>query len=542
MGTNAKTPLLRLLCSAFHRSLHVKQDKREFESAFDPSRRGFVKLSLAATGVMAAGFWSPGHARPSPFAPRIAIVGGGLAGLNAAYQLRKAGHRATIYEASSGNAWGRIQTRYASNGLMAELGGEFIDSNHTDMLRLAREFRLPLIDIAANVRQSRVAGDTFFFNGREVSEAEVVREFRPVAKKIAVDAAKLPESITYRGEDVTPEVTRLDHTSIEQYLSDELHLSPSDLLYRLLTAAYTSEFGLETNDQSALNLLTMIDTDVRRGFKVFGDSDERFRLRDGNHRLIEALTERLGSQIETGRKLEAIRPLGSGYSLHFVEGREVVADFVVLALPFSMLRGVDLILVELSPKKRSAITDLGYGTNAKLLVDVSSRAWRAQSRSGYLFNEVVQNGWDNSLGQRGDRGLGGYTVFLGGEAGRKLAWDRIGYDAPWISHDGETDTTPPTPFGQNPYLKTLDRVFPKFLHTITSTQVANWTTNPFARGSYAAYRPGQWTTLAGAEAEPAGNIFFCGEHCSADFQGFMNGAAQTGREAAVALMRRVRNA
>jgi monoamine oxidase len=255
--------------------------------------------------------------------------------------------------------------------------------------------------------------------------------------------------------------------------------------------------------------------------------------------LIEALIERLKAQIETGRKLEAIRPRGSGFSLHFAEGREVVADFVILALPFSMLRGVDLILVELTPKKRSAITDLGYGTNAKLLVDVSSRAWRAQSRSGYLFNDLVQNGWDNSVGQRGDRGLGGYTVFLGGEAGRKLAWDGIGYDAPWISHDGERDATAPTPFGQNPYLQTLDRVFPNFHRTITSTQVANWTTNPLARGSYAAYRTGQWTSLAGVEAEPAGHLFFCGEHCSQDFQGFMNGAVQTGREAAIALVRRI---
>jgi monoamine oxidase len=280
MGTNAKTPLLRVLRSALHRSLLVKQDERTSGSTFDPGRRDFVKLSLAATGVVAGGLWSPGDGRPSPLAPRIAIVGGGLAGLTAAHYLKRAGHHATIYEASSGNAWGRIQTRYASNGLAAELGGEFIDSNHTDMLRLAREFRLPLIDIAANVRQSRVAGDTFFFSGRQFSEAEIIREFRQITGKIATDATKLPDSITYNARSLSHEVRRLDHTSIEQYLTVDMGLTGSDLIYQLLTAAYTSEFGLATGDQSALNLLTMIDPDVRRGFKVFGESDERFRLRD----------------------------------------------------------------------------------------------------------------------------------------------------------------------------------------------------------------------------------------------------------------------
>lgn len=503
-------------------------------------RREFLMISAGAAGFATVGLFTDSDARPTPLPPRIAIVGAGLAGLTAAHYLKRAGYRATIYEASTGNDWGRIQTRHASNGLTAELGGEFIDSNHADMLRLAREFRLPLIDIAANVRRGRLSGDAFFFNGREFTEAEVVREFRPAAQKIAADAAKLPEAITYNARGLSPEVVRLDRTSIEQYLKEGLGLSEADLLYRLLTAAYTSEFGLASGEQSALNLLTMIDTDTRRGFRVFGDSDERFKIQGGNDRLIQALIGRLKTQIETGRRLEAIRPRGTGHSLHFTKGREVVADFVILALPFSTLRGVDLILVELTAKKRLAITDLAYGTNAKLLLDMSSRVWRKQWRSGYLFSESVQNGWDNSLGQQGDHGAGGYTIFLGGEPGEELGTGNAGYDAVRAGHDNRSDTVASTPYAQSPYVQTLDRVFPGFGHAVASSQAVNWTNNPFARGSYAAYRTGQWTTLAGAEAEPAGNLFFCGEHCSLDFQGFMNGAAQTGREAALGLIKRLR--
>lgn len=539
MAKSAKTPLLRLLRSAFRASLSTEEAGTNKGTQSGATRRDFLKLSLSAAGLAAAGLVAETDARTSPFAPRIAIIGAGLAGLTAAHYLKRAGHRATIFEASSGRAWGRIQTRHSSNGLTAELGGEFIDSNHADMLRLARELHLPLIDIAANVRRGRLGGDTFFFNGREFTEAEVVRAFRPAARKIAADAAKLPEAITYKAAH-SPDVLRLDRMSVEQYLKDELRLTGSDTLYRLLDAAYTSEFGLPIGEQSALNLLTMIDTDTRRGFRVFGDSDERFKIQGGNDRLIQALIGRLKSQIETGRKLQAIRPQGTGYSLHFETGREVVADFVILALPFTMLRGVDLIALDLTPKKRLAITDLGYGTNAKLLLDVNSRVWRTQRRSGYLFSEIVQNGWDHSLGQTGDRGAGGYTVFLGGQPGADLGTGSAGYDAVRSGHDNRSDTAAPSPSAQSPYVQTLDRVFPGFGSAVTSSQAVNWTNNPLARGSYAAYRTGQWTTLAGAEGEQAGNIFFCGEHCSTDYQGFMNGAAQTGREAATELSKRVR--
>jgi monoamine oxidase len=64
----------------------------------------------------------------------------------------------------------------------------------------------------------------------------------------------------------------------------------------------------------------------------------------------------------------------------------------------------------------------------------------------------------------------------------------------------------------------------------------HWPTFPWTRGSYSCYKPGQWTTIAGAEGLPVGNLFFAGEHCSYDFQGYMNGAAQSGLDVAKAVM------
>lgn len=68
----------------------------------------------------------------------------------------------------------------------------------------------------------------------------------------------------------------------------------------------------------------------------------------------------------------------------------------------------------------------------------------------------------------------------------------------------------------------------------------HWPSQPFTLGSYICYRTGQYTSIAGAEALPMGNVFFAGEHCGGDFSGFMNGAAKSGREAAERVLEKVK--
>ena len=530
MKRKPKTPLLAFLqnacrsaaiCDDYNISIEELEEKR-FEARHRnlrrnllESRRDFLKSAVgAAIGTLLLSGVKEVKARPAT--PNIVIVGAGIAGLNAAYQLGKRGFRATVYEGSSANAWGRIQTRKSGNGLTAELGGEFIDSDHADIRQLAREFSLPLIDTVADAATSKLIKDSYYFGGRHYSERDVIGKFKQVARKIKADAASLPESINYNSPALSPGVLALDRTSIEQYLTVNLGLR-SDWLYDLLNVAYTSEFGLDIGEQSALNFLTMINTDVSRGFEIFGDSDERYKIRGGNSKLIEALINRLDGQIETNRELEAVRQKDGKYTLHFSAGSEVTADYLVLAIPFSTLRKVDLSRVALRPKKREVIKNLGYGTNSKLLLDVSARVWHQQRRAGYLFSEKVQNGWDNSQGQNQNRGLGGYTVYVGGEAGRNLHEDKAGS-----------------------YVSNLEGAFKGFESVHTATEVINWSKTRFSNASYSCYKVGQWTALSGAEFEPDSNLFFCGEHCSSDYQGYMNGGAETGGRVAMTLLRKLK--
>src|SRR5260370_20219604 len=126
-------------------------------------------------------------------APRIVIVGGGIAGLNAALSLQDAGYGSTIYEASS-RVGGRMHSDTTSwaNGQVSEWCGELIDSNHTAIMNLAARFNLTLTDLLA--AQPAGSTDLYHFFGRYYPYSQAVTDFAPVysALKNQIRAARYP--------------------------------------------------------------------------------------------------------------------------------------------------------------------------------------------------------------------------------------------------------------------------------------------------------------------------------------------------------------
>jgi monoamine oxidase len=162
-------------------------------------RRKFLKMSALAGSAAIATTTIPliKEAQSRSTSPRIAIIGGGIAGLNAAYQLKKAGLKATVYEARS-RIGGRIYsvTGAAGAGLVTDLGGSFINTNHEDMLILAEEFGLSLFNRVEAAENSPYPTEGYFFNGRLYSEAEVAEKLRPIAQQIVDDASLLEQDYT----------------------------------------------------------------------------------------------------------------------------------------------------------------------------------------------------------------------------------------------------------------------------------------------------------------------------------------------------------
>ena len=479
-------------------------DRRAFLGVAGAGAAGLA-IGPALAGGLLAGCAPPARLRRDA---RIAIVGGGMAGLNAAYRLRKAGLRATVYEASP-RTGGRMHTATGlmGPGLTTELGGEFIDSGHADLRALAAEFGLALADRAAdrNAGEADAARHAFYVGGRLVPEAEVVAAFVPLVPRLLAD------------QSASDGAAGLDRLSVAEYLD---RLGATGLIRAILDVAYVTEFGLDAGEQSALNLVTLIGTETAAGFEPFGESDERFKVVGGNERVVAELAARLPGQIETGQRLVAMRPRGAGVRLAFESGaavRDVDADAVVLALPFTLLRRVETRAMGWTPAKRRAIAELGYGTNAKVFAGTASRPWRARGHNGECMTDAAfQLCWDNAQLQPG--AAGGLTLFSGGAAGLAAGAG--------------------TPEAQ------VARLLPGVEGAFAGVAAAytgragrfHWPTHAFTQGSYACFRPGQATAFGEAIGAAEGRVFFAGEHCSAEFQGYMNGAAETGRVAAEAVL------
>jgi monoamine oxidase len=481
----------------------------------DHARRRFLQQSVGAAGALALAACAHMPLPRAGESDDVVIVGAGIAGLTCAWRLRQAGVRVRLYEAQEriGGRMFSLRDHFA-DGQVCELGGELIDTGHARIRALAAELALELDDLSAD--PTAPYGDIWFSGGHRHREDEIIRAFAPLAEAIRRDAERLPEEeITY----ATPGgVEALDRESMTQWLDRN---GASGWLRKLIEVAYTTEMGLDCEEQSALNFLTFIDPGTE-AFRIFGESDERFHVRGGNDRIPHAVAAKLDDALTTGSVLEAVQRDADGrYRLAFKRGAgafDVRARHVVLAMPFTLLREVKL-QIELPPAKRRAIDELGYGTNAKLMIGFDERIWRTRHASGAsTYSDLpLQTTWETSRMQVGNAGI--VTNFVGGRHGVE-----IGSGTP----KQQADTA----------ARQLDAIFPGIAAARANSREArfHWPTHAWTKGSYACFRPGQWTTLRGAVGERVDNLHFAGEHCAFDNQGFMEGGVETGEWAAQAVL------
>lgn len=479
------------------------------------SRREFLQKSAIAVGGAAFLASLDRAAIIRAQARKVVVVGAGLAGTIAAFRLQQAKAQVELYEASK-RVGGRTYTQrsFYANSQMAELGGELVDSGHVTLQALLQEFGGTLADLKKV--DEKVENDLYFFKGAKIEKATIIEEFRPVAEAIIGDLRTLTDpdaDILYSAPN---NAQLLDNTSIAEWMDRR---GISGTIRELLTAAYVTEYGAELDKQSSLNLLWFIGTDLGENgdqFSIYGESDERFRIREGSDNLPRKIGARLRKPPTYESVLEAIKERsGGGYVLTFsIRGiaKDVEADDVVLAIPFTMLRNVD-IQVELPPMKRKAIDELGYGNNTKLMLGFGTQVWRKAGFNGSVYTDLpFQTTWETSRGQGNTNGIltnftGATTATAVGEQEEKAA--------------------------ANAFLEQYAQIVPgiKSAYTAKHSRFA-WGGYEWTKASYASYLPGQYTGLRGAEAEPVGRIFFAGEHTSLDFQGFMEGAAESGERVA----------
>ena len=489
------------------------------------SRRDFLRLGgLAGAGALLASCDRGGSSDEGPApgsapsiagrdGPRVVVVGAGLAGMTAAYRLHQAGLQPLVFEARErvgGRCW---SARDWAGGQVAEHGGEFVDTRHVHMRVLVEELGLGLDDLWS----AWVPGSTWlsYVDGEIVKPRNEFQLMSPAIDEVVALAATGPLEAGVS----PPEIVAFDEMSAADWYTSDVG-SASTGLYRLWTQRLAGWYGLDPAQLGAGNLIDFYAIDYPGG-------DERYTVRGGNDQVPARILEELPEGTVTFEApLASLRSLDDGVELRF-DGvtSPVVADRVILAVPFTTLRRVDLDDAGFSGAMRTAVDELGMGTNAKVLMQFGRPFytgfgdWSGGMDRG---DEPILGTWESGSTD-GAEGLGLLTVYSGGHVGASYA-----------------AAEPHAPADQaviEDTLAAVDQVVPGVAAAFNGRAwLDSWVQDPWVGGSYAAFLPGQLSRFWGATSQAQGQVHLAGEQTSTYSQGFLNGGVESGSRAAAEVL------
>jgi monoamine oxidase len=511
---------------------HVTGDRVESQDSGLISRRSVLGGAGAAALSAAIPLVQP-PASAGRHGPRIVIVGSGLAGLGCAFRLWQAhGLRSEVYEFNPRRTGGRVSTLrgFFDGGQYTEQHGEFISSEHTQMRRLAARFGLALDNVNRYPAHTRPLDYRLRFDGRFWPQAALDRDWHEWGYELFYDAAnrKAPWPTLHNRHTAWARIwDHMDASAwIEKYIPGGLRTN----FGRLCVSVLLDEYGGPVREQSALNLIYLLgayDSSPSglqpKKYPQLSGTDEKWHIRGGNDQIICGLNEGLPpGAVRLGERLVAVHRRGSGrFTCTFANGhavRDVSADHVVLALPFTRLREVELSGIDLPPEQRRAIREEPLGSNSKIGMQFSSRVWNAEHWTGNLYTDgIVQGGWEATIDQAGQQGI--LIALPGGEGGADIG-----------RRFGLTSDEGPAPAAMvRDYLRCFETSFPGVRAAYNGKAHYTWSSgDPYVGGAYSYLKTGQYTGFNGIQGRRHGNMHFAGEHTSVNFQGFMEGALRSG--------------
>jgi monoamine oxidase len=471
------------------------------------TRRRFVAGAAGAVATLGLGvplLGCGGDAKRKRGRGSVVVVGAGLAGLTAAYELDRRGWKVTVVEARD-RVGGRCHTwrREFEGGQVAEAGGEFIDASHKAVRGYATRFGLGLDDLSSLDGRNDLL-DAVYLDGALAEHDAVVTE------GVQLELDRLDERLTsYANAIDTGDPARtgagLDTRSVGDVL-DQLGMSREARL--LAEADLRLEYAVEPDRLSLLfaAVLTALTKDL-------DDADiERYRIRGGNDSLPGAFADALRDAIVLRSPVDSIRPHGSRVRVA-AGGLRVDADYCVVAAPLPALREVELGL-DLPRAVRSAIGGLQYGQVVKTALQYDSRFWVDDGWSGDAVTDLpIQATWDANGSQAGQAGV--LMTYSAGAPGVRMggADPRARVDAAAAQMARVYGSAPSRP--------------------LAAATVA-WGRERFSGGSYSAFAPGQYARFWPALRRPYGRVYFAGEHTDL-YASYMEGAVRSGQRVATAI-------
>ena len=374
-------------------------------------------------------------------------------------------------------------------------------------------------------------------------ESTIIDAFRDVVQRMKKDMRSVTSGISARNFDPAPNSAdrRLDNTNLQEYLEQ---IGAADVFIKAIQSVFGGEYGQEIHLQSCLNFILFAKlTRSKSRIVYFGANNaERYAIAEGNEALAQRLRDDLvaaGGVVHGGMSLTALKKAADGrYVLTFGGGTTSMHDAVVLAIPATVIRARRYTRRE--PRKslletRAAIAGLQYGDNTKTMFQFGSdQPFAALGGDGtaYATDPMLPNvqvAFPSKTAAPGANPMTPVVVDYGFGAARPSSPDRRprrnGLSSRVRRHlPGAAAAAIPLLNGQ---------LFAR----------AHWPSEPNALGSYTCNQPGYFTTMEGWLGEPAGNLAFAGEHTDSfhNFQGFIEGAAESGIRAAEYFLNRIRN-
>jgi monoamine oxidase len=446
------------------------------------------------------------HIAPATVPQKVIIVGAGIAGLVAAYELVCGGHDVELLEART-RPGGRVYTMREpfGDGLYAEAGAIDIGDGYQLVLHYLREFDLPLLDERSAPKQ------IFYACGR----------------RYVVSAAREPDW-PYQ---LTPEERRLGKAGLWKK-----YVSPAVLKIGDSTRANWPDASALLYDKTTLNDLLLSNGVSIEALKLFhmtleGDDFDHVSalqslsvnasearsaswrgIENGNDRLPKALAARLGHRIHYGAAMTSVKQDDRKCQITFQQAgtqHQLESDYAVLAIPFSVLRKVEMD-GSISTPKRTAISALRYESVTGVFLQSKRRFWSEEGIAGSASTDLPIGTIQEIASSRNSSG-GVLVSMTERSMARKVQAMENEERIRWT-------------------LGYLDEVHPGFAANFKSGASIVWDEEPWSLGAWSYYAPGEMNELFPHVARREGRIHFAGEHTASDMT--LESAAQSGHRVA----------